>query len=258
MAAALVIAERIRAGSDTIGALMKEYHVGYPVLMRAVLQEMTFQEYRQLTKKKMAVVAKGTRFIPGCAAWNKGKKVKVHPNSIKTQFKKGGIRGAAARKFKAVGQISIHRTSKKGGQRESRFIKVRDGGPREGRWIPYAKYVWEKNNGPVPEGYFVVHKDGNRLNDELTNLLVVNHHYHVALQKARDPKKMSGWKKRGDVYGKQRRQINSEHKKMQPKVTAWWECVYCSHPLEGEPPDQCPKCNCGSFEQVTRQEKLYV
>lgn len=41
------------------------------------------------------------------------------------------------------------------------------------------RYVWEKNNGPIPPGYHIHHKDGNKLNSEISNLECLsasNHH----------------------------------------------------------------------------------
>src|SRR5882762_4320127 len=38
--------------------------------------------------------------------------------------------------------------------------------------------VWEKANGPVPEGFHVHHKDGNPANNKLTNLECINEQEH--------------------------------------------------------------------------------
>ena len=112
-----------------------------------------------------------------------------------TQFKKGCLRGNAARRLRGVGTITVRKRRRKrvalGGKPRKggreRWIKVSDKGPPQHRYIPYARWIWEANHGPVPKGKFVVHADGNRLNDALSNLKLVGRREHLALQMARDP-----------------------------------------------------------------------
>lgn len=71
--------------------------------------------------------------------------------------------------------------------RRVRFIKVRMGGPASGRWIQYARWWWEKNKGPVPTGKLVTHKDGDSLNDDSRNFMVVTPGDKINLAHERDP-----------------------------------------------------------------------
>lgn len=50
-----------------------------------------------------------------------------------------------------------------------RYIKI---GPRQ--WISLARYLWEREHGRVPDGYFVGHADGDSMNDGLSNLRLVS------------------------------------------------------------------------------------
>lgn len=59
------------------------------------------------------------------------------------------------------GVVRIHRH--KDGRKVKR-IKI------NGVWIRYARYVWEKANGPIPKGHHIVHADRNQLNCALPNL----------------------------------------------------------------------------------------
>jgi hypothetical protein len=51
------------------------------------------------------------------------------------------------------------------------LIKLKDGK----RPIGYARYLWEKHNGPVPKGYCIFFKDGDRLNCDLSNLEMISY-----------------------------------------------------------------------------------
>ena len=48
-------------------------------------------------------------------------------------------------------------------------------------WVEKPKYIWEQANGPVPKGYEVCFKDGNKLNCELSNLYLATHSERCAL-----------------------------------------------------------------------------
>lgn len=42
-------------------------------------------------------------------------------------------------------------------------------------------YVWEKHNGVVPKGYHIHHKDGNKANNSIDNLQMINGYGHLSL-----------------------------------------------------------------------------
>lgn len=46
---------------------------------------------------------------------------------------------------------------------------------------PRAKVVWEKENGKVPEGYYVIHIDGNKKNDNISNLRCISKRINAKL-----------------------------------------------------------------------------
>ncbi len=71
---------------------------------------------------------------------------------------------------------------------ENRFVKIRMDGVSGRRWMPYAKWWWEKNRGPVPKGQLVIHKDGDTLNDDPGNLVLGGPGMKLALTHRRDPK----------------------------------------------------------------------
>lgn len=89
----------------------------------------------------------------------------------------GAVRIAATRHCRKdpmpVGTVVVRRDTSTSGRRIcSRFVKVRDDGPPGRRWIGYSRWWWEKNRGPVPPGKLVLHKDGDSLNDDPSNLIL--------------------------------------------------------------------------------------
>lgn len=108
-----------------------------------------------------------TRFKPGHEPWNKGKPGTTgnHPNSRRTQFKKGVMAGAAQHNYVPIGSTRIS----KDGHLE---VKVTDDPslyPAR-RWAPVHRLVWEAENGPVPDGRIIVFKPGMRtcVREEIT------------------------------------------------------------------------------------------
>jgi hypothetical protein len=47
-------------------------------------------------------------------------------------------------------------------------------------WRPLAVVVWERENGPVPKGRIVHHRDHNSLNDRPGNLIAITRSQHLA------------------------------------------------------------------------------
>jgi hypothetical protein len=99
-----------------------------------------------------------TQFKTGHATWNRGTKgvCGTHPNSRRTQFKKGEMRGAAQHNYQPIGTLRL----RKDGYLEQ---KVTDDHPVPARrWVGVHRLVWESANGPVPRGYVVCFLSGRR------------------------------------------------------------------------------------------------
>ncbi len=104
---------------------------------------------------------KSSRFVKGQTSWNKGVPgiCGTHPNSRRTQFKKGEMRGAAQHNYVPIGS---HRVSKDGYLER----KVTDDHPVPARrWVAVHRLVWEDANGPVPSGHVICFLPGRRSSD---------------------------------------------------------------------------------------------
>jgi hypothetical protein len=116
----------------------------------------------------------GTRFQLGHKSWNTGTHWTAGGRSAETRFKPGVRMGVAAKNWRPVGTIL---TDGEGYQR----IKVREAKPGEHYgfgnvrvWPLMQRHVWEQAHGPIPKGYNVVFKDGNKQNVALNNLELVS------------------------------------------------------------------------------------
>ena len=54
-------------------------------------------------------------------------------------------------------------------------------GFRYGNRIRLHRYIWEKHNGKIPKGYDIHHIDGNRLNNDISNLIMLTPSEHHKL-----------------------------------------------------------------------------
>lgn len=79
-----------------------------------------------------------------------------------TRFKKGN----ASYRTKKEGTIKVW---KKSGKRSKRVMMKNT----EGKWVCYAKHVYEKQNGKIPKGYVLRFKDGNQENCSIDNLKII-------------------------------------------------------------------------------------
>jgi len=270
MADAKRIADRFCNTNVTFDSLRREYGISYPTFKRAILTRISESKYRYICKKKQAQGGMNTRFHKGRNAWNKGMKGWFAHGTEATRFQKDHIRGSAARRYKSVGTITIrydrvprrHRNRKrKAGlppwpRNRRRYIKIKDSGPPQSCWIPYARYLWEQKHGIVPSGYFIIHKDGNTMNDCLSNLICVDRKGHLSKIRIRGGDKML--QKRIHSYIKTRRKNrrDKQHKKslrnpLNKRIIVY-ECNGCgaNYPLDAVP-DRCP--HCGSFAFIKTQ-----
>lgn len=107
------------------------------------------------------------RFQKGIKPWNTGTKglAGQHPNSRKTQFKKGQMSGSAARNYVPIGSLRINRD----GYLDRKVTDDPNLAPVR-RWVGVHRLVWEAEHGPIPKGHMVAFRPGMRttIEDEIT------------------------------------------------------------------------------------------
>jgi hypothetical protein len=106
---------------------------------------------------------KATQFKKGSVPANKGQKMstELYQKVAKTMFKKG----SKPVNTQPIGTIHQRRDT---GGKMYQYIKIADS-----NWQLLNRYTWEQHNGPIPKGMVVVYKDGNYLNNDITNLLMI-------------------------------------------------------------------------------------
>lgn len=98
-----------------------------------------------------------TQFRPGLQPWNKGVpgSTGLHPNCQRTQFRKGEMSGAAQHNYVPIGSYRINGD----GHLEQKMTDDPALAPTR-RWTPVYRLVWERENGPIPQGHMVVFRPG--------------------------------------------------------------------------------------------------
>lgn len=259
------LAAQFRAGA-TLTQLQKRIHCNWFVFQKAILSQMTRYEYTKLVRRNVSLGGIETRFTKGHIPANKG--IKGIHYSPSTEFKKGHLPA----QHKHVGTIEI-RNDKSG--KQFRWIKISGILQGEHKWIPYARHLWLMSSRDIPPGHFVVHYDGDTLNDDLSNLRCVDRPGHLALQMQRDSRmrsrcikaniKAQHRRKRKNLQLKalekrQKIQLATEKQQvaeamklkaiLEPTQQAWL-CAGCGWTTSDcLPPTFCPKCLGSSFEAV--------
>jgi hypothetical protein len=113
---------------------------------------------------------KATQFQKGHAPANKGQKMsnELYQKVAHTMFKKG----SKPVNTQPIG--TIHQRKDTGGKMYQ-YIKLADS-----NWQLLNRYTWEQHNGPIPKGMVVVYKDGNYLNNDIDNLLMITKKENMA------------------------------------------------------------------------------
>ncbi|SKB27006.1 HNH endonuclease signature motif containing protein [Sphingopyxis flava] len=150
--------------SDNRTLPIKEYLAGFQAVFDR--PDVTERKLHALRKAQDWKTGRTGKFEKGNEPHNKGKKCPEgvggrHPNARRTQFKKGNVPHNA--------QYLGHERVSKDGYVE---ISVDETNPHTGferRYVLKHRWVWEKANGPVPDGYALKCLDGNKLNCDPSN-----------------------------------------------------------------------------------------
>ena len=113
---------------------------------------------------------KATQFQKGQTPPNKGQKMSkdLYEKVEKTMFKKGN----KPMNTQPIG--TIHQRKDTGGKMYL-YIKLADS-----KWEQLNRYTWEQHNGPIPKGMVIVYKDGNYMNNDIANLLMITKKENMA------------------------------------------------------------------------------
>lgn len=98
------------------------------------------------------------QFVKGIITWNKG--MKGFRPSIETEFKTGVLVGETHPSWKGGVQVV-----------KNDCTYLWDGANKRKR---RPRVIWEEQNGPIPDGYVIIHIDGNRYNDNVENLKAIS------------------------------------------------------------------------------------
>ena len=115
-------------------------------------------------------LGKSTQFQKGQTPPNKGLRRPGYSigrgRMQETQFKKGERQGVATKLYKPIGS---ERLSKDGYLER----KVNDDLPLQARWRAVHLIMWEEAHGPLPEGYAIVFKNGDKTDIRLENFEII-------------------------------------------------------------------------------------
>ena len=246
MADAVEIVRRLRARETTVTSLTREeYHCSHKTMIKAIRSVISEADWAALKRARLVAANLKTRFRKGHVPWTKGMRG-LHL-SPETEFHLGGIRGNAARRYRPVGAITLRRDHRRGPAR--RYIKVRDDGPSQYRYTPYARWVWEQAHGPVPAGRLVIHIDGDTLNDDLSNLSLADCRTNLARLESIRPGSVAKRCRNSAKARVGRRAATREIRRAAGRLVSWWECQACGADLE-RGKGSCPKCGSMAVERV--------
>lgn len=136
--------------------------------------EITLSQIIGFIKNNGLNTGRTGRFEKGHISPNKGKKMPkdVYEKCKGTMFKQGHI----AKNKKSIGAEEIRSDG-------YIWVKVSDK-PKEKaseNWRQKQRLVWERANGPIPDGYVIIFRDNNRLNCELSNLSLISSSEHMIM-----------------------------------------------------------------------------
>lgn len=128
--------------------------------------DVSVDAFKQLCLRKGWKTGRTGCFQAGAVPHNLGKRMPFHANSAATQFKKGNLphntRYLGHERVTVAGYVEI---------------SIAETNPHTGfarRYVLKHRYLWEREHGPVPNGHVLKCRDGNRLNTDPSNWMLLS------------------------------------------------------------------------------------
>ena len=128
--------------------------------------QLSQQQISSTMKRYGILTGRDGRFQPGQQSHNKGKKGYCAPGAEKGWFKPGQV----PKNYKPIGTERINADG---------YVDVKIADPN--KWRQKHLLIWEEAHGPVPDGHVVIFGDGNKLNVQLDNLILITRSQLVRL-----------------------------------------------------------------------------
>lgn len=129
--------------------------------------QITIEQIKNYISRYKLNTGRTGQFEKGSVPHNKGVKG-CAAGCEKTWFRKGHI----PVNHKPVGSERITRDG---------YIEIKTAEPAT--WKLKHRKIWEEVNGPIPKGYIVIFKDGNKLNTDIENLLMIKRGVNAVLNR---------------------------------------------------------------------------
>lgn len=121
--------------------------------------DLTVSQITAAAKNRGICNGRDTRIKPGNVPFNKGAKMGPDWGGKDTRFKLG----QAPTNYRPVGSERVNVDG---------YVEIKVADPRT--WRSKHVVLWEAANGPIPKGHVLVFGDGNKLNLDLANLVLVS------------------------------------------------------------------------------------
>lgn len=140
--------------------------------------DVSLVHIKSLCTRNGWITRRSGHFEKGATPFNKGKKMAFNANSARTQFKKGIVPANTKPMF-----------HERIGKDDYIEMKVPVSNPYTGaasRYMHKHRYLWEQIHGPVPAGYVLKSRDGNRQNTDPSNWTLISRSLLPSLSGRRD------------------------------------------------------------------------
>lgn len=101
---------------------------------------------------------------------------------------------------------------------------------RKGRKMIH-RLTWEYYHGPIPKGFDIHHKDGNKMNNHIDNLDCIPHNEHLRIHMSENTLKVHAWHRSSKGKKFMKEKAEKEWAKREEKD---FICEYCKQPFKAK------------------------